>query len=408
MAAVPLRTEQPASVSIDGTDVLISNLRIGDSDLLELVRQSDEPSQEVTGAATLGARVLRMTQTTVDAAVVEARFVELEHRVEQGVEKAVGAIAATAEQYLDPEKGALKEMLDEVEKSFDEAFDPTSKASVLAKFEALLSGGTAEMKKVVRDMVDPGNPESPIGRLRLEMSKEVTAVRQAIEQLAAQLAVERAGAEVLELTAIKGRQFEEMVLEAAASFVTLYGDDAAAVGDVGGSGGRRSGDVLITLNARDTHGADACCVLEVKDRKLSLNEALRELERAMSNRNAGAGVIVFSSQERAPITVPLQVFGSKAIVVLDKHQPDPRALQLALINARCLTLRQLDIPTDTTDMKAVLALIDEGKRKLANHAAIKRCHTAAQNQIASAAGQVEVLVDGLDQILAEIATRLGQ
>ena len=73
-----------------------------------------------------------------------------------------------------------------------------------------------------------------------------------------------------------------------------------------------------------------------------------------------------------------------------------------------MTLRQLDIPTDTTDMKAVLALIDEGKRKLANHAAIKRCHTAAQNQIASAAGQVEVLVDGLDQILSEIATRLGQ
>lgn len=408
MAAVPIRAAESSAVSIDGTDVLISNLRIADADLLELVRHADAPVQAVTAATTLGARVVRMTQTTVDAAVVEARFAELEHRVEQGVSRAVEAIATTAEQYLDPDKGALKEMLDEVEKSLGATFDPTSKASVLAKFEALLTGGTVEMKKVVRDMVDPGNPESPLGRLRTEMSKEVTEVRQAIEQLAAQLAIERAGAEVLELTAIKGRQFEEVVLEATASFVSLYGDEAVAVGDLSGSGGRRSGDIVVTLNTSDTHGSAASCVIEVKDRRLSLNEALRELERAMSNRDAGAGVVVFSSQEKAPITVPFQVFGSKAIVVLDKHEPDARALQLALINARCVTLRQLDVPTDKADTKAVLTLVEEGKRKLANHAAIKRCHTAAQNQIASAAGQVAGLIEGLDQILAEIATRLGR
>jgi hypothetical protein len=408
MSAVPLREPRPSSVSIDGADVVISNLRIADTDLLDLVQRAEDQAQAVTAATTLGARVVRMTQTTVDAAVVEARFADLEHRVEQGVTRAVNAIATTAERYLDPENGALKEMLDEVEKSIDETFDPTSKASVLAKFETLLTGGTVEIKKAVRDMVDPGNPESPMGRLRAEMSKEVTEVRQAVEQLAAKLAVEQAGAEVLELTAIKGRQFEEMVLEATASFASLYGDEASAVGDVGGSGGRRSGDIVVTLNTSDTHGAGACCVIEVKDRRLSLNEALRELERAISNRDAGAGLIVFSNQEKAPITVPLQVFGSKAIVVLDKHEPDPRALQLALIHARCLTLRQLNVPTDTADLKAVLALVEEGKRKLANHAAIKRCHTAAQNQIASAAGQVDGLVDGLDRILAEIATRLGQ
>ena len=106
-----------------------------------LPRQSDDPVQAVTAATTLGARVVRMTQTTVDAAVVEARFTELEHRVEEGVSRAVEAIATTAEQYLDPDKGTLREMLDEVEKSLGATFDPTSKASVLAKFEALLTGG---------------------------------------------------------------------------------------------------------------------------------------------------------------------------------------------------------------------------------------------------------------------------
>jgi hypothetical protein len=37
---------------------------------------------------------------------------------------------------------------------------------------------------------------------------------------------------------------------------------------------------------------------------------------------------------------------------------------------------------------------------------IKRCHTAAQNQITSAGGQVQALIEQLDGILAQIAVKL--
>ena len=139
-------------------------------------------------------------------------------------------------------------MLGELEKCLGDAFDPESKASVLAKFEELLTGGTADMKQVVRDMVDPGNPDSPLGRLRTEVSGEQKGVRQALEQLRTQVTVEQTEADVLELTAIKGRKFEEVVYEAATSFISLYGDGVEPVGDVGGVGGNKCGDVAITLN----------------------------------------------------------------------------------------------------------------------------------------------------------------
>jgi hypothetical protein len=232
--AVPMRTTNP-SIYIDVNDVVIDNLRSRDSELVALVREAPNPEPVVQTCLAVGARAMRLTGTTADAAAVETRFAALEHRVEQGVTRAVELIAATAEQYLDPESGALKSMLDELEKCLGDAFDPESKASVLAKFEGLLTSGTADMKQVVRDMVDPGNPDSPLGRLRAEVGGELKEVRQALEQLKTQVAVEQTEAEVLELTAVKGRKFEETVYEAATSFVSLYGDEVELVGDSGGA-----------------------------------------------------------------------------------------------------------------------------------------------------------------------------
>ncbi len=406
--AVAIRTNQP-SISIDGDDVVvIDNFRTRDGELIALVREAADPEQAVGTCLSVGARAVRLMSTTAETAVVETRFAALEHRVEQGLTRAVELIAGTAEQYLDPEHGALKAMLGELEKCLGDAFDPESKASVLAKFEGLLTGGTADMKQVVRDMVDPGNPDSPLGRLRTEVSSELKEVRQALEQLRTQVAVEQTEAEVLELTAIKGRNFEEVVYEVASSFVSLYGDDVEAVGDTGGAGGNKCGDVAITLNHVDTGGKRAQYIVEVKDRKLSLRDAMRELERAMKNRDAQAGVLVFSSQAKAPIDVPVRLFGNKAIAVLDKDDLDERPLRLALVSARCAVQRQLYAGGDGGDVDAALALVEEGQRVLACQSAIKRCHTAAQNQITSASGQVRALIEQLDDILGQIAAKLGR
>src|SRR5207247_2205139 len=162
-------------------------------------------------------------------------FGTLEQRVDEAVTKAVELIGETASAYLDPEKGALKAILDELERSLDETFDPDSKASVIAKFEGMLTGGTADIKKVVRDLVDPGNPESPLGRLKHELTTEMKELRQVVNELRTQVAVEQTEAEVLELTAIKGRRFEEVAFEAVAGVASLFGDEAEPVGDQNGN-----------------------------------------------------------------------------------------------------------------------------------------------------------------------------
>lgn len=228
--AVPIRKPDP-TVFVDGRLVVISNLEIADNDLLQLVSESEDPVKTVHEVASVGARVIRMTKTTIDAAVVEKRFGTLEQRVDEGLTKAVELIGETAAAYLDPEKGALKAILNELEKNLGDAFDPDSKASVIAKFEGLLTGGTADIKTVVRDLVDPGNPESPLGRLKNDLTQEMKELRHVVNDLRTQVAVERTEAEVLELTAIKGRKYEELAFEALAGMASLFGDEAEPVGD---------------------------------------------------------------------------------------------------------------------------------------------------------------------------------
>lgn len=404
--AVPLRAPD-SSVYVDREKAVVSNLVIEDPDFVELIRDAEDPVRVALDVMSVGARVIRMTQTTVDAALVETRFGALEQRVDEGLTNAVEMIGKTAAAYLDPEKGALKAILDELERNLGDAFDPESKASVVAKFEGLLTAGTADIKKVVRDMVDPGNPDSPLGRLRLEMTTEMKELRQVVNELRTQVAVEQTEAEMLELTAIKGRRYEEVAFEATAAFVSLYGDEVEAVGDTNGSDGNRCGDIVVTLNEADTPGTTARIAVEVKDRKLSMREALAELEKAMKNRAAKAGVMVFSGQAKAPISTPLQVFGSKVIVAFDKEDADDRALRLGLAAARCAVQRQLTRSAGkAADIEAALALVAEGQRALASHSTIKRCHTTAQRQIASAANEVQGLVDLLDDILGQVTAKL--
>ncbi len=412
--AVALKPTTP-TVVLNDEEVLIHDLREDDREFVTLVRESESPEQATHDCLAIGARALRGVQTSVDAALVDKRFGEFEHSLERGTRETVRQINEASQGYLDPEKGELRKMLDrlkgELDRSLGATFDPKSKESVISKFEQIFTDGTCNLGNTVRELVDPGNPESPLGRLRNEMGSELREVRSALDELTKHVAAEQAAAgasaEVLELTAVKGRRFQEIVFEAVGEFAGLYGDLPEAVWDDYGSGGNRVGDILVTLNDADTSGVRAAYVVEAKDKKgLGLREALDELDQAIDNRAAQAGVIVFAGQEKAPIDTPCRAYGNKVVVVLDKADPDEQPLRLALMAARLGVQRELHGPAGELDLDGALALIDEGQRALACHATIKRCHSAARNQIESAASQTATLIQRIENVLDQLGEKL--
>jgi len=92
----------------------------------------------------------------------------------------------------------------------------------------------------------------------------------------------------------------------------------------------------------DTFGKCGRYVLEIKDTRLSTAKTLEEVDRAISNRGALAGIAVFSKQANAPTAAPFHYLGNRAIVVLDKTETDDKALKLALLWARWVVRRQLN------------------------------------------------------------------
>jgi len=399
--------ESNTSVLVHGDTVFVEHLTLVDDELVVLIRESDDPERALTTCAVLGARVLASAQTTVDVSIVDKRFAEFEQRLEQDVGHALALVTKLLDGYFDPKTGQLRAVLDGLEKTVDTTFDPNSKESAVGKIEALLTAATRDLKRTVRDMVDPGNTESPLGRLRGEVGTDLDRLRQSIEQLATQVANQHGQAQVLELTAIKGRRFEEAVFEATSAFVSEYGDTAEPVGDLTGTDGGRCGDIVVSLDDAESDGQPLRYVVEAKDRKLSLADALRELDTAMANRDAAAGVMVFSVQRSAPIRTPVRWFASRAIVVLDKNDPDPQALRLALMFARIEVQRRAHLRHDGVDTEELLDLLDRGQRTIARHALVKRSHSAAQRSISSAAGQVQEIVDDVDDVLQSIRRRFS-
>ena len=399
-----------ARVEVQGDEVLIDGLCERDAELASVVRQAEDPVEAVRSCLSVGARAMRGVQASVDARVIDARFGESERRLDAASKEAVQQIGDAIQGLLSPEGGELRKLVEafkhDLNTSLGATFDPQSKASAVAKLEEVFAKATAQQARVVRDLVDPNSPDSPLGRLRTEFSKELRDVRDALNKLQAQSMAAEAHADTMDLTAVKGLLFEELVLDAASTFVALYGDVVEAVGSLLGNDGGRVGDFVVTLNQDDTPGEQARYVIEAKDRKKSVKDSLAELDAAMKNRDAKAGVLVFARLAQAPIRAPFKTFGNKFIVVLDKECPDDKPLRLALMWARVAVQRQLKAPNNEVDFGAALACLDRAKRAVTRQSTVAGCHTRAKKQIDAAMREVEELVTEVKDALRDAEAKL--
>jgi hypothetical protein len=190
------------------------------------------------------------------------------------------------------------------------------------------------------------------------------------------------------------------VAEAVDLIARGMGDDAEAVGDFGGAGGRK-GDVVVDIDG--CSGAPrGRIVFEAKNSRKSRKEALAELEGAMSQRAADYGVWVVPSEEQLPTrAVALrEVGGDKLFVVFDPEE-GALALQVAysLARARVLmakaSVEGFDAATLRAEVERALGAMEDVRR-------IKLHLTNAAGGIESARSVLEGMVERVRAHLAAI------
>ena len=298
-----------------------------------------------------------------------------------------------------------------METSLGAAFDEKSKTSVIAKLEHVLEEAREVQVASVRKLLDPDADDSPIARWRREivttLEKQLGGVSEALDGLREQLSVKTAHEDAMEKTAVKGFAFEEIVLDALEGISEPLQDVPAHVGDELGDSACKVGDILVAIDPTLVHGLEPSYVVECKDKKLPLKKALDELDVAIANRHADAGVMVFAHAEQSPCGEPFQWYDHKAVVVLDKTTPDPAALHLACLWARWVACRDDHDAHEGIDVAQIADLIDGARLSLKTITTIRGCHTKARTALDSSDRHLDQLNSDLEDAFDEIQRQLG-
>ena len=407
-AATPLRSPR---VSVFGDVVVADALAVRDRIAVELVRERIEadadPAALLVDAIEIGARVLSREQAEVNADFVRTEFEKVSREVEDAFTEKARVVAEFLGKRVDdvfgPENGHLA-------KELERLFGAESAVAVQHQLREVMAEQSARMREDLLKQFSSADAHNPLADFK---AGTMAAMNRAAEQQdtnlkALQEQIAGLQAEVVKLHAerekqsevaaeharstAKGRPYEEAVYDAVDAIAQARGDDADAVGDLPGSGGRK-GDVVV--------GIDGCAgpprariVFEAKNAYVPKNKALAELDAAMEQRDADYGVWVVASDDLLPGhgAQLREVNGDKLFVVYDPEDGSRLALEVAYSLARARTLMEtaggdgLDGGALRAEVERALAAMDDVRR-------IKSQLTAATTGIESARRIVDEMAD---------------
>lgn len=406
-----LELEQASPVRVESDGIFLDAFVERDSEVVAFVTDAESSEDAIHRCLEIGARVLRLAGSTLDTQLVEHRFGDMAASFERSVEQLAHRVDETSRELLDEENGdltgALGQWLAEVQTLLGDTFDESSKRSVITKLEHVLEKARDEQVSSIRRLLDPDNDESPLARWRSDIVREVrergNAVEEVLGELTTKLGLDDQRAELMARTAVKGFDYETTVFDVLQSIVTPLQDVPVLVGNDLGSTGGKVGDIVVDVDLSLVRSRRPRYVIECKDRAMSLKKALDELDAAIANRDADAAIMVFSGADTSPSNEVFEWFDRRAIVVVDRDDPQPHALRLACLWARWMACRDASEGDDTLDLARVGSLIEEARRSLKTASAIRGSNTRAKKAVDEAGRHLDAMVAELSGALDELA-----
>lgn len=189
----------------------------------------------------------------------------------------------------------------------------------------------------------------------------------------------------------KGLSYEAMIAEVAA---WVCGEDAVEfTGNTWGEDGNKKGDVLVRPTRAATRGHDLRIVLEAKDQPKTEHAMLAELDQAIRNRGADAGIFVFAKRQQAPLDGrALGAYpGNRFAIVYDKDDRDPLALEVVCEMGRRALVAKVNRQASSIDPEQLA----DGLERLSD---IIDNATAIATGLKSARRGLDKIEDGYEQV----------
>ena len=404
-----------------GDQVVIDGLRVDDEALLRLVRGREDagenPDNVVRDALEIGARILHRELTGAETDLVKTEFEGLKGSITDHTKRLADRMDEKVAEVFNADDGQFAQLV-------AKHFGDESSTAVQHRVKAVMSEAATQLREDLRKQLASESDDNPLAKFhRVQMAvaessdkrhrddmhaltEKLEAMRLEVEKLRGEREkLEDVAAEAEKGTA-KGRSYEEQVYEALDSLALGSGDDCEALGDFGGAGGKK-GDIVVAIGAA-TGPARGRIVFEAKNRQLSRNASMAELDAALHTRSADYAVLVVPSAEKLPAkTQPLREYnGDKLLVVFDPDADSTLALEVAygLARARVL-MRQGN--NDGVDTEALNTEVEKALSSLEDVRRIKQKLTAAKTSIDDSAAIVDLMASGVRSHLTQISALIA-
>ncbi|MGH2981849.1 MAG: hypothetical protein ACRDKV_07400, partial [Solirubrobacterales bacterium] len=393
----PLDPSGEGTVRVLEDRIVVDGLTISDRDTARVVRERAEtgtpPAETVIKSIEIGARVLEREGTAAEVDYVKAEFgkhtAELAERLAKTLEGGSDQLAEEiAKTFGADRQGTVQHQIKEMLVRFAEL----QRDSLARQFST--SDGTnplSDFKQGVVNALKEG--EARRQREGEESRKRIEALTREIVELKEREQADRRVAEAEEAGTRKGLTFEEKVHDAIERIASLRGDAAAHTGAEQAEGGGKKGDTLVELGAADGPSGGRM-LFEAKDKRLSRNDAWRELNEGMAARAAAFGVLVVADEERVPARCEQlhEYEGNKMIVAVDREEPSSLALEVAyrLAAARVTMARDTGLEVDPV---AVRDTAQEAVSTLKQAQAIRSTLTGIKTSSDKARAGLDALVE---------------
>jgi len=320
--------------------------------------------------------------------------------------------------HVSAETEALNAVAEKVRESVEQAGESTvDDITALLKSHTDIKnpGGLAivlkdQISKVMAAELSPSNKSGPMYPIFQNMN-------QILEKVTEKVGIEKAENKSNK----KGADFNKVMHGIVAQIGAGSDHEVEYTNDVVSPFGKRVGDSVVTIPEYIV-GQDALRIVwEYKaERNLTLPSVLKELEEAIQNREAQAGVFVLAREPEYESWPTEQVFsGNRMVIIVDKDLPDTYLVRYAYLWSKIMSVKNLAIDKQEVDMDRVLHQLNQAKLTLKDFrnltvahnkmdVALSDAHKWAKNIEGKLQEQFAALesatkgTDGFDEIVAQL------
>jgi len=393
----------------DETRVLrLDGLVIDDPEIYLAV--SSRPSQDrlpfLKRAIKIGIIALRDAVVADRVDYVEKHFQQFENRLQEVFQKNLGSDGLRGE--LDKifgEKGELQSSLagifGEDGKLTRELLDPENPNTPLGRLRKSVEACFVGKDSELYSMLDPHKRDSPVNRLRQEILEALTDIKMDLQRYFVSKQVEST-------TPKRGERFEDDLWVFLNRIAGPFGDSIERVGKVYGEKAEKKGDFVVSLYDLNSEDESARIVVEAKARSepltLTRKGILGELDEAMKNRNAEFGIAV--AEESLPKEAgAFREFENNKIVCAFTGDGLPLEVAYKIGRAKVLMRKRIDTRAEV-DIPGINGLVEKISTDLRTFQGIKAKLTKVGELSDEAKTELDIMKDSIQQSLIMIARAL--